>query len=75
MDTKVREHQWVEMRVTPVTLAPDDEGNPIAISTGKESQITVGCFACSMGMDEGFEIACPGQDLFYSEEFGEPEGG
>jgi len=64
-DTITREHQWVEMAVTPVILCPDDDGNPIAVAIpGKESQITVGCFACNMGMDEGFSISCPGQDLF-----------
>jgi hypothetical protein len=70
-EIKVREHQWCEMKVTPVTLVPDDEGNPIAISSGKESRVTVGCFACNMGMDEGFGIECPGQDLFEED----PEGG
>lgn len=64
-DTKTRAHQWVEMRVTPVALFPDDEGQPIAVAIpGKESQVTVGCFACNMGMDEGADVPCPGQDLF-----------
>lgn len=71
MNTKTREHQWVEMRVTPVILCPDDDGNPIAVGDpSKEPQVTVGCFSCNMGMDEGFGIDCPGQDLFSNEELG-----
>lgn len=70
-ETQVREHQWVEMRVTPVALVDAGEG-PVAVPTGKEPQITVGCFACNMGVDEGFGISCPGQDLFAEED---TEGG
>lgn len=64
--TKVREHQWVEMTVTPVTiLGVDDHGHPVVMPTPmKETQTTVGCFACNMGLDEGLTVACPGQDLF-----------
>lgn len=65
-ETQVREHQWVEMKVTPVTLMEGPDG-PVAVATGKEPQITVGCFACNMGVDEGFGISCPGQDLFEEE--------
>lgn len=58
-----REHQWVEMKVTPVTVIVL-LGKPHIISTGKEPQITVGCFACNMGLSEGLTCECPGQDLF-----------
>lgn len=56
-------HDWVEMKVTPVTVI-EIEGKPYVISTGKESVITVGCFRCNMGLTEGFSHSCPGQDLF-----------
>lgn len=68
MDTKTRQHNWVEMRVTPVILCPDDDNNPIAVADpSKETEVTVGCFTCNMGMDEGFGVDCPGQDLFSEE--------
>lgn len=63
-EVQVREHQWVEMTVTPVVLLTGDEGQPVPVASGKEPQVTIGCFACNMGMDEGFGISCPGQDLF-----------
>lgn len=62
--TKTRRHQWVEIKVTPIEVI---DGVPVPV--GKDSQVTVGCFACNMGMDEGQAIECPGQDLF--EEGGE----
>lgn len=68
-EVKVRKHQWVEMRVTPVEVV-DYEGQPKVIPTGKEPQITVGCFACNMGLAEGFEVECPGQDLFDEDQVG-----
>lgn len=65
MDTKTREHVWREIRMTPVFLIQDDDGNPIAVEDPtQESQIQVGCLTCNMGMDEGAGVACPGQDLF-----------
>lgn len=64
MRTEVKQHQWVEMKVTPVEVITDRYGNHIPVSTGKEPQITIGCFACNMGLDEGAEVGCPGQDLF-----------
>lgn len=67
----MREHQWVEMSVTPVTIMRDDDGKPVPIATpGKEAQTTIGCFACNMGLDEGKDVSCPGQDLFEETEGG-----
>lgn len=79
-EVKVRRHQWVEMVVTPVEVV-NFEGQPKVVPSGKEPRVTVGCFACNMGLDEGFTIDCPGQDLFDEEGVGflevdiEVEGG
>jgi hypothetical protein len=62
-EVKVRRHQWVEIRVTPIEVV-DIDGEPKVVPTGKESQVRVGCFACNMGLSEGFQVECPGQDLF-----------
>jgi hypothetical protein len=61
-ETTVREHQWVELKVTPVEVI-----DGVAVSSGKESQVTIGCFRCNMGLDEGKDISCPEQDLFEEE--------
>lgn len=63
-ELETRQHQWVEMKVTPVEVVIDDSGHPVVISQGAEPKITVGCFSCNMGLSEGFNIPCPGQDLF-----------
>lgn len=60
--TKVRPHQWVEMKVTPVEVI-----DGVVVPIGKEPQVTVGCFACNMGLNEGEHVECPGQDLFSEE--------
>lgn len=67
MQTATRQHQWVEFAVTPVELL-EVEGEHVPVATpGKQPQITYGCMACSMGLDEGKNVACPGQDLFDEE--------
>ena len=63
MRTKTREHEWMEMKVTPVAVV-DMDGEPEVVSKGDEPHIRVGCFVCNMGLAEGFGIPCPGQDLF-----------
>lgn len=63
--TAVREHAWKEIKVTPVTVMRGVNGSPITLSTpGEEATSTIGCFTCNMGLDEGFDVECPGQDLF-----------
>lgn len=63
MGSKVMKHQWTEMKVTPVDVVIID-GEVHILSSGKESQVTVGCFRCNMGLSEGVEVECPGHDLF-----------
>ena len=70
-ETKMRQHQWVEMVVTPVDVLPDmDEGHPVTVPSGATPKVTVGCFSCNMGLSEGFGIPCPGQDLFEEDDEG-----
>lgn len=63
--TKTKEHQWMEMKVTPVVLFSDEDGNPVPVAIpDQEPGVQVGCFVCNMGMSEGFGVDCPGHDLF-----------
>jgi hypothetical protein len=64
-DTDTRQHTWREIRVTPVTVMPGLDGEPITIELPDEApSVQVGCFTCNMGLEEGYEVGCPGQDLF-----------
>lgn len=74
-DVLVRKHQWTEMRVTPVEVFANPDGTHAIVPIGATPQVRVGCFACNMGIDEGLEVACPGQDLFddHPEEGGESD--
>lgn len=63
-EIETRQHQWVEMVVTPVEVLKSDAGEPVVVPSGAAPKITVGCFSCNMGLSEGFNIPCPGQDLF-----------
>jgi hypothetical protein len=54
-----RQHDWREIKVTPLLLT--DYGGLIPRGPSESS---VGCFACNMGFDEGKDVNCPGQDLF-----------
>lgn len=62
-DTTTLAHEWVEMVVTPVEVIIH-EGEPVVLPAGEPSEITIGCFRCNMGLDEGVSISCPGEDLF-----------
>lgn len=60
---QVRQHQWVEMKVTAIDIV-HHEGVPTPVPIGAEPRVTYGCFACNMGLAEGSELTCPGEDLF-----------
>lgn len=62
-ETQVKPHQWVEIKVTPIEVI-DVDGTPTPIPAGKEPQVTVGCFRCNMGLEEGSEVSCPEFDIF-----------
>lgn len=67
MKTQTRQHRWMEIKMTRVILMPPlEEGGPPMVVADPEfqSEETVGCVVCNMGLDEGKNIECPGQDLF-----------
>lgn len=49
-----------------ILMPPLEEGGPPMVVADPEfqSEETVGCVVCNMGLDEGKNIECPGQDLF-----------
>jgi hypothetical protein len=69
MDVKVRQHQWVAMKITPVEvlpgLNPGDE--PVVIVDPDKDQASnevtqYGCFACLAALTgETLTVECPGE--------------
>lgn len=55
---KVRQHQWVEFKITPIEVFTGPDGQAVPMSLGKESQVTIGCFACNLSLDEGWGSEC-----------------
>lgn len=69
--TEVRQHQYVEFRMSDVKLVVVDGEEHFVPDPMHEPEVTYGCKVCNMGLAEAREVSCPGQDLF-EEGQGEP---
>lgn len=50
-----RPHQYVQITVVPITMLEDEDGDWIPfVEPGKEEQVTFGCFACDVGIEQGW---------------------
>jgi len=66
VETKIRQHQWVKITVTPISVLADDDGLPVVFvdpdkAEGAELQASYGCFACDAPLDPTFDTPCPGE--------------
>lgn len=64
--TKIRQHQWVKIVVTPIDVLPDKEGNPVvfvdpAKQRDTETQARYGCFACNEPLESNYGTECNGR--------------
>lgn len=63
--TEVRQHQWVEFRMSDVKRVVMEDGSEHFVPDPlKDPEVTYGCKVCDMGVNEAREISCPGQNLF-----------
>lgn len=69
MEVKVREHQWVKFKITPVEVLPglNPGDDPVVIvdpdkDEASEQVTQYGCFACLCPLDAGNMTGeCPGE--------------
>lgn len=66
--TQVREHCWVEFRMSDVKRVVNPDGTETFVADPlRDPEITYGCKVCDMGLEEARDVSCPGQNLFEEE--------
>lgn len=63
MKTMTLEHHWVKHTITPVSVIPDDEGNPVVFVDPdqqiiSEDEAAYGCDSCGVPMVGNLHTEC-----------------
>lgn len=66
-DVKVRAHQWVKFEITPVSVLPGVDGEPVVIVDPEKQEAATeatqyGCLACLVHLEaEALDTECAGE--------------
>jgi hypothetical protein len=66
-ETKVRQHQWVKFKITPVSVLEGLNGEPVIIvdpdkDQAADEQTQYGCMSCLTHLDaDNMKTECPGE--------------